>query len=164
MIAPPGAQYAVRVSQSSRRILCQPLAVGQTTIEGVTADEVVYFIGLKRTLDPERNGLAYAHFGDDSHSPGSEPVMLAMARGMIGMGRHALGKAIALSTGYDSLRKHARALTGAQVGALASEIEGLLLEPPGLFCVAPWTFAPRSPVVPQPEPRTTLPEKKGSMR
>jgi hypothetical protein len=71
--------------------------------------------------------------GTRSYSSQAQPenvsLMLAFARGLIGVGEATLGKLVAVSTGVVALGKHARALTGPQIAALAAETESQLWGP-----------------------------------
>jgi len=154
---PAGFDYAVRLHPGLRRVQClpvrrEPVTLDGAVLEGVSEAEGVYFV---------RNATAHLRDGQTMVYPSrssqdSLPVMLALARGLVGAGRHALAKQVALSTGYTGLRRHARALTGPQVAALAADLEDLLLGPVG---GAPaWRTAPTGLIVPQPDPTLTLPE------
>lgn len=88
-----------------------------------------------------------------SYSSQAQPehvsLMLAFARGLIGVGEATLGKLVAVSTGVVALGKHARALTGPQIAALAAETETQLWGP---------TPGARHALTPVPAPALTLPE------
>lgn len=90
--------------------------------------------------------------GTRSYSSQAQPenvsLMLAFARGLIGVGEATLGKLVAVSTGVVALGKHARALTGPQIAALAAETESQLWGVPGA----------RHALSPSPAPAVTLPE------
>jgi Mg-chelatase subunit ChlD len=150
LYAPAGAEWALRVRASSRRVLLSRVGVHPSSryLADVAADEEVYFLTEKASPAGSFASMPLEN---------SLPVALAFARGLVGAGLHSLAKGAAVSTGYEVLRKHARALTGPQVAALASDLDDLLFGDSGSDSPL-WRRAARGPVAPQPEPRATLPE------
>lgn len=162
-VARADREYILAINPSRQRtILHAPRKVraAGSEIVRVDAEDVVFRVwpvedasAIQRIAGMEGSVVVADGSGSRSFSSQAQPenvsLMLAFARGLIGVGDVTLGKLVAVSTGIVSLSKHARALTGPQIAALAAETESQLWSP---------TTPARTVLCASAPPRVTLPE------
>lgn len=108
--APAGCDYALAVDPAARSVTLS--ASGVAAPAGARA----WRVSKRDASDPKATG------------PGGTRLALALARGLVGLGRVTEAKRVALGQCLGVLRRHARALTGPEVAAFAAELERLVFD------------------------------------